>query len=142
MDGGRLETELGIEHAAQAIETQRDQAGDVAGVAAGRGEADVDRAGLAIDAEEQKTQGPCAGGILCQILGEALEQARGGLEHVRLAQDRLEEGGERAIGGRRHDAGKRLGRMAQRLVEAQQQLALEARREGGAGRIRSARRRA
>ena len=56
MDGGGLETELGIEHAAQTIEAQRDQAGDVAGVTTGRGEADVDRASLAIDAEEQKAQ--------------------------------------------------------------------------------------
>ena len=62
-----------------------------------------------------------------------VEQAGGGLEHVLLAHDRLEERGLRAIDGRRDDGHQRLGRMPQRLVEAVQQLGWKRAAKGARG---------
>ena len=72
------------------------------GIPAGRGKAEVQRLqSSAIDAEQQEAQHARADGIARQVLGELLQQARGRLQHVLLAQDRLEEHGLRAIDGRR-----------------------------------------
>ena len=133
--GRSLEAEIGIEALAEAVEAQRDQAGDMLGVPARRGEPEVERLHLAImleaclrhDSEQQQPQDARADGIARKSIGQLPQQARRRLQHVLLAQDRLEEHGLRAIDGRRNDGDERLGRAPQRLVEAAQEFRLEAR---------------
>ena len=131
--GRRLEAEVRLQASPQAIEAQADQLGDVLRVPARRGEPDVQRLHLPVHLEQQEAQDARADGIAREVLGQLPQQPRCRLQHVLLAQDRLEELRLRAIGGRRNDGDERLGLAPQRLVEAAQHLGLEA---GGERRAR------
>jgi hypothetical protein len=72
VDGGRLEAELGVELAAQAIEAQGDKAGDMLGVPGRRGEAKIYRNNIPIHPEQQEPQDPGAGGIARKIHDEGV----------------------------------------------------------------------
>ena len=84
------------------------------------------------NSEQQQPQDACADPVARQGIAQLLQQTRCGLQHVLLAQDRLEEGGAGVIGGRRQDGDQRLGRAPQGLIEAAQELGLEARGKWGA----------
>ena len=127
--GRRLEAEVRLQRAPQAIEPEADQLGDVLRVPARRGEPDVQRLHLPVHLEQHEAQDACAHAIALEVLGQLPQQPRGGLEHVLLGEDRLEEVRAGVIGGRRHDRDERLGLAPQRLVEAAEHLGLEAGRE-------------
>ena len=129
VEGRGLEPEVGIETVGHAIETQGDQAGDVPGIAAGRGKANLNRLHLAVmleaclrhDPEQQEAQHARAHAIVCEVGSEAVEEPRGGLPHVLVADDRLGERGLCPIDGRGNGGDERLGHAPQRLVEAEQE---------------------
>ena len=136
MEGRGLEPEVGIEGIGRAIETQGDEAGDVPDIAARRGQADLNRLHLAVmleaclrhDTEQHEAQHARAHAIVREVGGEAVEEPRGRLQHVLMADDRLGERGLRPIDGREDGGDERLGHAPQRLVEAEEQ-GLEAGRE-------------
>ena len=143
-----LETEIRFEVIAETVEAQGDEAGDMLGVPARRGEPEVERLHAAImleaclrhDPEQQQAQNARTDGVARQLIGQLPQQTRCRLQHVLLAQDRLEEHGLGAIDGRRDDGDERLGCAPQRLIEAAQELGLEARGKRRARLIGRARR--
>jgi hypothetical protein len=122
VEGGGLEAEPDIiEGIGHAIEAQPDEARDVANVAAGSGEADLDRLHAAVQMEQHEAYHARSGGGAFEIGNERMQEPRGSFQDMLPADDGLYEHGLRAIDRRGHGGDERLGGAPQGLVEAQEE---------------------
>jgi hypothetical protein len=121
VEGCSLIAEVAIESVGRALEMQGDQAGDVQGIAAGRGKSDLHRLHPAVQSEQHEAQGARADGIARKVVNERPQETRGGFQHVLVADDRLHEAGLRQVDWRGQGGDKRLRRASERLVETQEQ---------------------
>ena len=104
VDGRGLEAEVGIEVVGEAIEAQRDQAGDMRRIAARRGEAEVERScDLSVHPEQQQPQARARRPHRARARGRAHRAAASPPPARAPRRDRLEKGRLRAIDGRRDD---------------------------------------
>ena len=127
MHGRRLEAESASSSSPRRSRRRRDQLGDVLGVPARRGEPEIQRQHLPVrlwNSSSRRTRAPTASrarsSASCRSRRVAASSTcswlRIGSTNMRL----------RAVDGRRDDRDERLGRAPQRLVEAEQELGLEA----------------
>ena len=132
-DGGsepeRLKAETILDRFRDARELEIEQARNMRAVACRHGEANVERRDLAIDAIERKPQRPRADAIADEGVHEVLHQPGRNRNDSVLAEDRLEQIAQAVIDRRRRDESERLRGAAERLIEAREQLSLEARRK-------------
>jgi len=96
---------------------------------------EIEAEDLPVDAIKRKPQLPRSDPIAPERKNEASHEAFRERDDRVLREDRLDEANDLAIGrwGRKEE--ERLGHLPERLVEASQELRLEARREGRARRI-------
>jgi hypothetical protein len=125
MDGRRLESEAGIETGVQVAETQGDETRHVLGIPARGSETDLERGHLAIDTEKEKAKSAYAGTILHELAEEIGKGAPGCYEDVLLGHDRLGEGDQSVITGRRADKINGFRGTPESLVEAEQEMGAE-----------------
>ena len=85
---------------------------------------------LAIDAIQSEPQASCPHAIADESRNEILHEMGRDRDDGLLRRDRFEKLAQSVIGWRRDDEGKRLGRTAERLIEALQKLGRKARSEG------------
>src|SRR5262249_50263710 len=121
-----LEAKTELDCFRDALELEIKQARDMRTVARRRSEADIERRDLAIDAIERKPQHPRADTIAYEGVHEILHQPSRDRDDGVLGEDRLKQIAQAVIVRRRCDESERLRGAAERLIEADEQLAFKA----------------